>query len=99
MYKSLCNDEILAELIQAGHEILLSVIHKLINPIWNKGQFPHQWKESIIVLIHKKGYKTVIIIMGYYSYQFHKIFNDYPTLNVKSINRCNYCGSSAWVSL
>jgi hypothetical protein len=26
--------------------------------IWNKEEFPHQWKESIVVPIHKKGDKT-----------------------------------------
>jgi hypothetical protein len=35
-YKSPGSDEIPAELIQAGGEILLSAIHKLINSIWNK---------------------------------------------------------------
>jgi hypothetical protein len=35
-YKSPGSDEISAELIQAGSETLLSVIHKLINSIWNK---------------------------------------------------------------
>jgi hypothetical protein len=47
-----------AELIQAGGEILLSEIHKLINSVWNKEELPNQWKESIIVPIHKKGDKT-----------------------------------------
>jgi hypothetical protein len=50
-------DEIPSELIQAGGEILRSKIHKLINSIWNKEELPHQWKESIIVPIHKKGDK------------------------------------------
>jgi hypothetical protein len=35
-YKLPGSDEIPAELIQAGDEILLSEIHKLVNPIWNK---------------------------------------------------------------
>jgi hypothetical protein len=35
-YKSPDSDEILAEPIQAGCEILLSAIHKLINSVWNK---------------------------------------------------------------
>jgi hypothetical protein len=35
-YKSPSNDQILAELIQAGAESLVSVIHKLINALWNK---------------------------------------------------------------
>jgi hypothetical protein len=46
------------EPIQAGYETLLSAIHKLINPIWNKEELPNQWKESLIVPFHKKGDKT-----------------------------------------
>jgi hypothetical protein len=26
--------------------------------IWNKEELPHQWKEAIVVPIHKKGDKT-----------------------------------------
>jgi hypothetical protein len=37
---------------------LRSEIHKLIKLIWNKKELPHQWKESIVVPIHKKGDKT-----------------------------------------
>jgi hypothetical protein len=33
-------------------------IHKLIQLIWNKEELLHQWEESIIVCIHKKGDKT-----------------------------------------
>jgi hypothetical protein len=47
-----------AELIQAGGEILLSAIHKLVNSVWNKEDLPEQWKESIIVPVHKKGDKS-----------------------------------------
>jgi hypothetical protein len=57
-YKSPGSDQIPAELIQAGGEILLSEIHKLSNSVWNKEELPDQWKESIIVPIHKKGDKT-----------------------------------------
>jgi hypothetical protein len=35
-YKSPGSDQIPAELIQAEDKILLSVIHKLINSVWNK---------------------------------------------------------------
>jgi hypothetical protein len=56
-YKSPSSDQIPAELIQAGGETLVSVIHKLITSIWNKEEFPDQWEESIIVPIHKKGGK------------------------------------------
>jgi hypothetical protein len=54
-YKLPGSDQILAELIQAGGKILLAAIHKLINSVWNKDDLPDQWKESIIVRVHKKG--------------------------------------------
>jgi hypothetical protein len=38
--------------------MLLSAIRKLINSIWNKEELSDQWKQSIIVPIHKKGDKT-----------------------------------------
>jgi hypothetical protein len=57
-YKSPGSDQIPAEHIQAGDEILLSAIHKLINSVWNKDELPDQWKQSIIVPVHKKGDKT-----------------------------------------
>jgi hypothetical protein len=57
-YKSPGSDQIAAELIQTGGEILLSEIHKLINSVRNKEELPDQLKKSIIVPIHKKGDKT-----------------------------------------
>jgi hypothetical protein len=39
-------------------ETLHSEIHKLIKLIWNKEELLHQWEESIVVPIHKKGDKT-----------------------------------------
>jgi hypothetical protein len=57
-YKSPGTDQILAELAKAGSEILHSDIHRLICSIWNKEELPQQWKESIIIPIHKKGNKT-----------------------------------------
>jgi hypothetical protein len=47
-------DQIPAELIQAGGETLRSEIHKLNTLMWKK-ELPHQWEESIVVPIHKKG--------------------------------------------
>jgi hypothetical protein len=57
-YKSPGSDQISAELYQAGGKILVSVIHKLITSIWNKEELPDQWKDSIIVPIHKICDKT-----------------------------------------
>jgi hypothetical protein len=52
------SDQIPAELSQAGGKTLLSVIHILINSIWNKEELPDQCKKSIIVPIYKKRDKT-----------------------------------------
>jgi hypothetical protein len=57
-HKAPSSDQIPAELIQAWGETLHSEIHKLIMLIWNKEEFPHQWKESIDMPIHKKSDKT-----------------------------------------
>jgi hypothetical protein len=54
-FKSPGSDQIPAELIQAGGEILRFIICKLINSIWNKEKLPDHWKESSIVPVHKKG--------------------------------------------
>jgi hypothetical protein len=57
-YKSPGTDQILAKLIKAGVETLYSEIHKLICSIQNKEELPQQWKESIIVPVHKRVDKT-----------------------------------------
>jgi hypothetical protein len=54
-YKSPGTDQILPK---AGDEELRSEIHKFIHSLWNKEKLPLQWKESVIVPIHKKGDKT-----------------------------------------
>jgi len=51
-------DQIPAKLIKAGGRTIRCEIHKLIISIWNKEELPEEWKESIIVPIHKKGDKT-----------------------------------------
>jgi hypothetical protein len=57
-YKSPDSYQIVVELIQTGDETVRSEIRKLINSIWNQEELPDQWKEFIIVPIHKKGDKT-----------------------------------------
>jgi len=51
-------DQIPAELIKAGSRTISLEIRKLITSIWKKEKLPEEWKESIIVPIHKKGDKT-----------------------------------------
>ena len=51
-------DQIPAELIKARGRKIRCAIHKLIISIWNKEELPEEWKELIIVPIHKKGDTT-----------------------------------------
>jgi hypothetical protein len=70
--KSPGSDQIPAELIQAGGEILLSAIHKLINLfgirrnclISGRSLLLYQFTKGVLKL-------TVIIIVGYHCYQLH----------------------------
>jgi hypothetical protein len=57
-YKFPGTDQILAKLIKAGDEMLCSEIHKLICSLQNKKELPQQWKEPIIIPIHKKDDKA-----------------------------------------
>jgi hypothetical protein len=77
-YKSPGTDQIPTELIKARGETLYSEIHKLTCSIWNKEELTQKWKESVTVLIHKKGYETIVIIIKESpSYQLSTKF--YPT--------------------
>ena len=57
-HKSPGIDQIPEELIKAGSRTIRCAIHKLIISIWIKEELLDEWKESIIVPIHKKGDKT-----------------------------------------
>ena len=52
-HKSPGIDEIPAELIKAEGGTICLEIHKLITSISKKEKLPEEWKESIIVPIHK----------------------------------------------
>jgi hypothetical protein len=45
-------------MFKTGVRTIFSEIHTLTNSIWNKAELPEEWKESIILPIYKKGYKT-----------------------------------------
>jgi hypothetical protein len=57
-HKSLCTDQIPAELIQAGGRTIRSQIHRLINTVWNNEILPEEWKEWIVVPMDIKSDKT-----------------------------------------
>jgi hypothetical protein len=57
-HRSLGIDQIPADLIKPGGKTLHSEIQKLINSVRKEEEIPEEWKEWIIVPIHKKGDKT-----------------------------------------
>jgi hypothetical protein len=86
-HKSPGSDQILAELIQEGGEILLYSTNSLIIfgirkncLVRGRSQLLYQFTKRVTKL-------TVIIIMGYHCYQFHIKFYRIPSLKVKSVHR------------
>jgi hypothetical protein len=74
-YKSPGSDHIPAELIEAGGEILLSEIYKLINSVWNKEDCLINGRSLLLYQFTKRVVKlTVIIIVGCHCYQLHTTF-------------------------
>ena len=57
-HKSSGIDQIPAEKIEEGDRKIRSEVHKLTNSVWDKEELPEEWKESFIVPICKKAYKT-----------------------------------------
>jgi hypothetical protein len=62
-YKSPGSDEIPAELIQAGGEILCSKIHKLIKSIWNKGECLISGRSLLLYQFIRMVIKLTVVII------------------------------------
>ena len=67
--KSAGVDNIPGELVQAGGEEMIHVLHKICNEIWKKGEWPKEWTQSLVITIPKKGnlqqcqnYRTISLI-------------------------------------
>jgi hypothetical protein len=55
--KSPGEDNITAEMMQAGEDCSVKMMHTLCNKIYHEKQSPEDWGKAIIVPIHKKGDK------------------------------------------
>ena len=77
-HKSPGIDQIPAELIKAGGRTICLEIHKFITSIWKKEKLPEEWKESIIIPIHKKGDKQIAVIIEAYHF-CQPLTKFYPT--------------------
>jgi hypothetical protein len=65
-------DQIPAELIQAGGNIIYSEFHRLINSIRNKEEWPQQWKYILLYIFIKWAIKLNAVILDVYDcYKLH----------------------------
>jgi hypothetical protein len=62
IHKSPAVVQILAEFIKARGGKIRSEVHKLINSIWNKEEFPEEWKERSLYPFIRKVIKTIVVI-------------------------------------
>ena len=67
--KSAGVDNIPGELVQAGGEDMISLLHKICNEIWKTGEWPKEWTQSLVITLPKKGnlqkcqnYRTISLI-------------------------------------
>ena len=57
--KLLGTDGIHSELIKYGGYRLLNIIYELVRQILEEERIPAEWKETIIIPIHKRGVREV----------------------------------------
>ena len=53
--KSAGADNVPAELVQAGGEAMISALLTICNKIWQTGEWPTPWTQSLIITLPKKG--------------------------------------------
>ena len=55
MNKASRSDGIPAELFQIIKDDTIKVLHSILSEIWKTQQWPQDWKNSVLILIPKKG--------------------------------------------
>ena len=67
--KSAGVDNIPAEMVHAGGENVITALTTICNKIWQTGEWPTPWTQSLVITLHKKGnlqqcqnYRTISLI-------------------------------------
>ena len=53
--KSAGVDNVQAELVQAGGEDIINALTTICNKIWQTGEWPTPWTQSLVITLPKKG--------------------------------------------
>jgi sorting nexin-29 len=48
-------DEICPEMVKAGGEITVRILHQILNNIWKQEEMPKEWETGLIIKLPKKG--------------------------------------------
>ena len=69
MGKSVCVDNIQAELVQAEGEAMIDILTSICSKIWKTGEWPTTWSQSLVITLPKKdnlqlcqNYRTISLI-------------------------------------
>ena len=67
--KALSPDEVPAELLKAGGQTVLEIMHRICVAIWETGEWPEEWTSSTFIPLPKKGdlkqcanYRTIALV-------------------------------------
>jgi hypothetical protein len=91
-YKSPCSDHFCHKLFEQEVKHY-GMIYELINSIWDK-ELPDQWKESLIVPIHKKGsnYRGISLLSTSYKMLSNILVPSRLSPHTGKIIGDHYCG-------
>jgi hypothetical protein len=58
--KSPVKDGITADMLKYGGKVVINNLHSVFNKILKEKRIPNNWKESVTIILHKKGDKADI---------------------------------------
>ncbi len=58
-YKACGVDEVYGEMLKAGGDTMVKILHRLFTRVWKEEKVPEDWTRAIIVPLHKKGDPSV----------------------------------------
>ena len=53
-------DVITAEVLKAGGDPILTMLHKIFNTVYDTEKTPKEWAQMMVTTIHKKGEKQTL---------------------------------------